>query len=205
MKIDGEARRERATADAVALAQTASAQAMVESFRATLQRHRRPDRDDSKSRPGARETGRGTVRATDRTSDRTTGRASDRDTDGAALSAPGYEEMREAPAGVAANGASHLRFLPRPVNADLPEPAPLAEFHAALRSRRAGGSSPASCIEVVHERTGTRFVLSREGDSWLLAIKSENAPHPAELASIVAMLNAQFEARGLGPVDIILG
>jgi hypothetical protein len=207
MKIDGEGRRERAAANAVTFAQTASAQALVESFRATLQRFRRPDRDDTKSRPGARDSNRATVRVADRARERATDRASDRGTDGATLPAPGFEEMREAPAGAVSDGASHLRFLPQPAKAHSAKPAPAAEFQAAPRPPRVGGvgSAPASCIEVVHQRTGTRFVLSREGDTWLLAIKSDNAPHRAELASIVAMLNAQFATRGLGPVDIILG
>jgi len=212
VKIDGETRRERATADAVALAQTASAQALVESFRSTLQRFRRPDRDDAKSRTAARESSRATARfadrgyrVNDRASDRASDRAFERDAEGAALPAPGFGEMREAPAGGVAGSASHLRFLPRPANAHSAVPAPMAEPHVAPQSLRAGSTAQASCIEVVHERTGTRFVLSREGDTWLLAIKSESTPHAAKLASIVSMLNAQFEARGLGPVDVIVG
>ncbi len=210
MKIDGESRRERATADAVALAQTASAQALVESFRSTLQRYRRPDRDDAKSRSGARESSRATARVADRAyratdRDRASDRAADRGAEGTGLPAPGFDEMREAPAGAVAGSASHLRFLPRPANAHPAKPAPAAESHSAPQSRRAGGTAQPACIEVVHERTGTRFVLSREGDTWLLAIKSDTAPHPAELASIVSMLNAQFAARGLGAVDVLLG
>jgi hypothetical protein len=201
MKVDGESRRERATADAVALAQTASVQALVESFRSTLQRYRRPDRDDAKSRTATRESNRATARGTDRPyratdRDRASDRASDPGAEGAALPAPGFDEVR--------GGASHLRLLPRPANAHSPTSAPMPESQAAAQSQRAG-NTPGSCIEVVHKRTGTRFVLSREGDTWLLAIQSDKPPHPAELASIVSMLNAQFEARGLGPVDVILG
>jgi hypothetical protein len=83
-------------------------------------------------------------------------------------------------------------------------PIPPSGAHNVLRFRRTGVGAT-RCIEVVHARTGTRFVLSREGSAWLLAVDSDNTPHPAELSAVVEMLNETFAARGLGPIDVIVG
>jgi hypothetical protein len=92
-------------------------------------------------------------------------------------------------------------------SADLPKtPAPSATIEApplppnqaAFRFRWIG--TPASrCLEVIHARSGTRFVLSRDGSAWLLAIESDSAPGAAALAR----LNETFTTLGLGPIDVI--
>jgi hypothetical protein len=66
------------------------------------------------------------------------------------------------------------------------------------------GVTASRCLEVVHARSGTRFVLSRDSDAWLLAVESDEAPNAGELSSALAALNAAFEARGLGPIDVIV-
>jgi hypothetical protein len=62
------------------------------------------------------------------------------------------------------------------------------------------GSAGGRCLEVVHARSGTRFVLSRNGDAWLLALDSDNAPDAAALE----MLTETFESLGLGAIDVIV-
>ena len=76
-----------------------------------------------------------------------------------------------------------------------------AETRKARRSVVAEGPH---CIEVVDPRTGMRFVLSREGEVWLLAIQTQTPPNSADLDSLVATLRTQFSDRGLGPVDIVI-
>jgi hypothetical protein len=82
--------------------------------------------------------------------------------------------------------------------------APLPEDCAAFRFRRMGVGA-ARCLEVVHARSGTRFVLSHDGSAWLLAVESDNAPDAGELSTALAMLNETFAALGLGPIDVIVG
>jgi len=79
---------------------------------------------------------------------------------------------------------------------------PLPQERAAFRFRWRG-TAAARCLEVVHARTGTRFVLSRDGYAWLLAVEGEHRPDSAELATVLATLNEMFTARGLGPIDVI--
>jgi hypothetical protein len=66
------------------------------------------------------------------------------------------------------------------------------------------GLAATRCLEVVHTRTGTRFVLSRDSDAWLLAVDSENAVDAAVLSAALSTLNETFSARGLGPIDVIV-
>jgi hypothetical protein len=72
------------------------------------------------------------------------------------------------------------------------------------KARRSGAVETPRCIEVVDPRTGMRFVLSREGEVWLLSVQSQTTPSPADLDSLVATLRGQFSDRGLGAIDIVL-
>ena len=71
----------------------------------------------------------------------------------------------------------------------------------AARWRRAANVQGAECIEVVHETTGSRFLLSRENGIWLLTIQSR-APVEDDQAMVQA-LRELFARRGLGPLDVI--
>lgn len=88
----------------------------------------------------------------------------------------------------------------------LKAPAPSVAIQAQLSQGRGElrfrwlGIARGRCLEVVHARSGTRFVLSQDGSAWLLSIESENASDAAALA----MLKDAFMALGLGPVDVIL-
>ena len=75
---------------------------------------------------------------------------------------------------------------------------PLPKDCAAFRFRWLGVAATC-CLEVMHARSGTRFLLSRDGNGWLLAVDSDNAPDADELA----MLTETFTAHGLGPIDVI--
>jgi hypothetical protein len=75
----------------------------------------------------------------------------------------------------------------------------LPDGFAGFRFRWAPGAA-GRCLEVVHARSGTRFVLSRDGDAWLLAIDSRTAPDAAALE----MLNETFTGLGLGAIDVIV-
>jgi hypothetical protein len=194
MKIDGEVRWERAAAAAAIAAQTGSSQALSDSFKAALQRCRRPatsSREEWRPRPADRER----VRVVTRLPERPSQASASQETEAPELtpSALTAIETRMRPIHSAGSGSVHNAVV-------------TAESHEPSRSRRTGGGNgPGSCIEVVHARTGTRFVLSRDGDAWLLAIESETTPSPAELASVISMLNARFAARGLGPIDVLMG
>jgi len=63
------------------------------------------------------------------------------------------------------------------------------------------GLAPGRCLEVVHARSGTRFVLSRDGSAWLVSVESDSMPDAAALA----MLKDAFTGLGLGPIDVICG
>jgi hypothetical protein len=194
MKIDGEVRWERAAAAAALAAQSGTAQALSDSFKSALQRCRRPatsNREEWRPRAADRERVRMVTRLPERAS-----------------SAPGHQDTdtSEATSSAFATSETRTRALHSAGNSSSASNALVtAESREPPRSRRASGAGPAACIEVVHARTGTRFVLSRDGDAWLLSIESETTPSPAELASIISMLNSRFAARGLGPIDVVMG
>lgn len=71
----------------------------------------------------------------------------------------------------------------------------------AARWRRAANVQGAECIEVVHAATGSRFLLSRENEVWLLSIQSRAPAEDDE--AIVRALRELFARRGLGPLDVI--
>lgn len=200
MRVDNTTRSEREIA-AAAAAQGGNVLTLAESFKATLQHHRRasePTREDSRQRSSTRASTR---------ADTLTRRSG-----GRALGAYGEQDAKPLTLSDWLGDESRTRLLRQTTSSPLPltsseaDTGSAASTHTALRFRRAGtGSAAASCIEVVHARTGMRFVLSRDNDVWLLAIESGSAPHPAEMNSIIAMLNAQFAAQGLGPIDVILG
>jgi hypothetical protein len=75
---------------------------------------------------------------------------------------------------------------------------------AARRRRDSEDRDAGPCIEVTHQRTGTRCVLSRQDGVWVLSLQTHSALSRAELQTIAETLRSQFAERGLGPVDIIL-
>ena len=75
---------------------------------------------------------------------------------------------------------------------------------AARRRRDSEDRDAGPCIEVTHQRTGTRCVLSRQDGVWVLSLQTQSALSRAELQAIAETLRSQFAERGLGPVDIIL-
>jgi hypothetical protein len=99
---------------------------------------------------------------------------------------------------------SALASLMRGAEAGASVPVSAKPGAEARKTRRSVVAEGPHCIEVVDPRTGMRFVLSREGEVWLLAIQSQTPPNSADLDSLVATLRAQFSDRGLGPVDIVI-
>jgi hypothetical protein len=83
---------------------------------------------------------------------------------------------------------------------DSPIPA-FVDRMLAARWRRAANAQGAECIEVVHAATGSRFLLSRENDIWLLTIKSRAPGEDDEL--LVQALRDLFARRGLGALDVM--
>jgi hypothetical protein len=63
------------------------------------------------------------------------------------------------------------------------------------------GATP--CLEIVLAQGGTRIVISRENQVWLLSIQTETPLTPAQTKELTEMLRAQFAQHGLGPVDIV--
>src|SRR5262245_33391117 len=59
--------------------------------------------------------------------------------------------------------------LPKTAAPKLAIQAPLPDERTSFRFRWMG-TSAARCLEVVHARTGSRFVLSQDGGAWLLAV-----------------------------------
>jgi hypothetical protein len=192
MKVKGDARDAQVVAAANLAAQSGSAFALAESFKTALQRSRGRE-ESSREAPRQRSAGRLPATAATR------GAEDDR------APTPGAEaQATDAMSSEMPGQGARLRFLLTAAGSDKPKPTAMTESHDAFRLRRGSGSAR-SCIEVVHSKTGTRFVLSREGDVWLLAVESGSVPRPTELASMIASLQAQFVARGLGAVDIIIG
>jgi hypothetical protein len=193
MRVGGSTRSEREVAAADLAAQGANAPLLAESFKAVLQRHRRagePGREEPRQRSGDR------ISARAQTRPQHTGRDNPR--------ADKDEQAQNVTPGEWAGEQSRMRLLLKSTDHGVPKPIAANELQDAPRFRRAGASGARSCIEVVHSRTGLRFMLSREGDVWLLAIESANAPRAAEMAALVATLNAHFAASGLGAVDVIV-
>jgi hypothetical protein len=75
---------------------------------------------------------------------------------------------------------------------------------AARRRRDFEDRDTGPCIEITHQRTGTRCVLSRQDGVWVLSLQTQSALSCAQLQMIAETLRSQFAERGLGPVDIIL-
>lgn len=71
----------------------------------------------------------------------------------------------------------------------------------ASRWARTLAAHEAQCIEVVHAATGSRFLLSRQDGTWLLAFQSRVSPQ--EAADIARQLRSLFAERGLGPLDVV--
>lgn len=91
-----------------------------------------------------------------------------------------------------------------PVCAPVAEESPTTTFmdrSLAARWRRAINHQGATCIEVVHAASGSRFLLSRGDGVWLLSIQSTSTSSHDD--AFVAELRALFAERGLGPVDVV--
>lgn len=84
------------------------------------------------------------------------------------------------------------------------EPAGATAQRAARRRRDSEDRDAGPCIEVTHQPTGTRCVLSRQDGVWVLSLQTQSALSRAELQTIAETLRSQFAESGLGPVDIIL-
>jgi hypothetical protein len=180
--------RERSAGDARVSA------ALAESFNLALRRYR----------PQA---GSGTDESRRRSADRSTSRSSDRP-EGRARKADAGEADTPGPtpdtALLEGRECTPLASLMKGAEAGAAVPLS-ARFGAETRkARRSGVAEAPHCIEVVDPRTGLRFVLSREGDVWLLSIQSQTPPNRADLDSLLATLRAQFADRGLGAVDIVI-
>jgi hypothetical protein len=173
-------------------AHSANAPVLAESFRSALQRSRQretPRQEESRKQSRGRE------------------RAS---SNGHCTTEPGRERSAAAllpadgvaPDGVPSGALRACGLITTPKLDTSQRTASPAAQHEVSRPRRSGNEK-GSCVEVVHSRTGTRFLLSREGDVWLLALASPVESRSAELESLASALNAQFAARGLGQVDIL--
>lgn len=100
-------------------------------------------------------------------------------------------EVRQPGAGIASliNVPAEQRDSPRPTR-------------GAGRNLLRTQNISATCIEVVVESSGTRFLLSRESDKWLISfpdqtLTSEQRDH------LVQKMQEAFAARGLGEVEVV--
>jgi hypothetical protein len=111
-----------------------------------------------------------------------------------------------APALLAGPAAEVLRFIPVLTHEEIPSPTQRKAPAPARNSKRrdAAAAERNECIEVVVDRTGTRFVLSRDADRWLVSFPPQ-ALDEAQRDRLVELLREQFAARGLGAVDAIAG
>jgi hypothetical protein len=206
MKVasNGRGPQDITTADIAAAelaAQSHNVLLLADSFQTALQRARRrgePSREEPRAQSGGRTATRSSSRATEPAG--TGPRASDAAEKDEGRTTPGITASDES----RSRDVSHSRFSAMSLRQDVARPAETAHAYQMFRLRRASGGASRACIEIEHSRTGTRFLLSRDGDVWLLAVNAGSAPPPAELRSIVATLNEQFAARGLGAIDVII-
>jgi len=98
----------------------------------------------------------------------------------------------------------HARQSPRQISVPPQNPTGAAAAQQGKRHRAADSATVAPCLEITLAQSGTRLVLSRQADVWLLSIQSENPLTPAQFEELKTMLRAQFAQRELGAVDIVL-
>lgn len=98
----------------------------------------------------------------------------------------------------------HARQSPRKISVPPQSPSGAAAAQQPKRHRAADSATMAPCLEITLANTGTRLVLSRQADVWLLSIQSETPLTPAQFEEFKTMLRAQFAQRNLGAVDIML-
>jgi hypothetical protein len=180
--------RERSASDARLSA------ALAESFNLALRRYRP-------------HTGSGAEDSRRRTADRSASRSSDRPDERARKGTSSEADpMAPTPDTALPEGRECAPLASLMKGADAGAAVPLSARSGAetRKARRAGVAEAPHCIEVVDPRTGLRFVLSREGDVWLLSIQSQTSPSRADLDSLLATLRTQFSDRGLGAVDIVI-
>jgi hypothetical protein len=111
-----------------------------------------------------------------------------------------------APAMLAGPAAEAPRFIPVLSREEIPGPTSRKAPTPARNAKRrdAAVETRSECIEVVVERTGTRFLLSRDADRWLVSFPSQ-AIDEAQRDRLIELLREQFAARGLGAVDAVAG
>lgn len=139
--------------------------------------------------------------------ERTTTRAGRSDKSGTDMKSTDARRVFDtAPAVLAGPAAEVARFIPVLTHEEIPPPTQRKAPAPARNSKRrdAAAAERNECIEVVVERTGTRFLLSRDADRWLVSFPSQVLDE-AQRDRLVELLREQFAARGLGAVDAIAG